>query len=146
MADTGTQSFDNHARIVPAYHYFTFFLLVAYALWAIYRVVTDFSVDRVMALVAAVALVMIFFFARVFALKVQDRVIRLEMRLRLERLLPEDLRPRIGELTIDQLCALRFASDGELGDLTRRVLTGGIADRKAIKKLVQAWEADHLRA
>ena len=146
MAPSGDQNFDNHTRTVPAYHMFTFALIVINALWSIYRVATDFSWDRLMTLFVAVALVMIFFFARTFALTVQDRVIRLEMRLRLAQLLPPDLRPRINELTVDQFCALRFASDAELPELTRRVLTDNVGDRKTIKKMIKTWEADWLRA
>jgi hypothetical protein len=146
MAQPAVQSFENHTRTIPAYHYFTFGLLAANALWAIYRVVTDFSVDRLMTLFVAVALIMMFFFARIFALRVQDRVIRLEMRLRLAQLLPADLRPRINDLSVGQLCALRFAPDAELPELTRRVLADNIRDRKAIKRMVRNWEADVLRA
>lgn len=146
MAQPGVQNFQNHTRIVPAYHMFTFGLIVINALWSIYRVATDFSADRLMTLFVAVALVMVFFFARTFALTVQDRVIRLEMRLRLAQLLPPDLRPRINELTIDQLCALRFASDAELPELTRRVLIDHVGDRKTIKQMIKTWEADWLRA
>ena len=146
MAQPAAQTFENHARLIPAYHYFTFGLIFVNALWAIYRVATDFSVDRLMTLFVAVALVMIFFFARTFALTVQDRVIRLEMRLRLAQVLPADLRPRINDLSVNQLCALRFAPDAELPDLTRRVLADNIRDRKSIKRMVKNWEADVLRA
>ncbi len=81
-----------------------------------------------------------------FALTVQDRVIRLEERLRFERLLPEDLKARIPEFTVAQLVSLRFASDAELPALARKVLSDNLTDRKTIKKLVQNWRADHLRA
>ena len=146
MAQPGVQTFENHTRTVPAYHMFTFFLIVINALWSIYRVATDFSWDRLMTLFVAIALAMVFFYARAFVLTVQDRVIRLEMRLRLAQVLPADLRPRINELTVSQLCALRFASDAELPDLTRRVLTDNVGDRKSIKKMIKNWEADWLRA
>jgi hypothetical protein len=146
MAQSSGQSFENHARFVPTYHGFAFALILLNAFWSIYRTATDFSVDRLMTLFVALALIVIFFYARIFTLTVQDRVIRLEMRLRLQRLLPTDLQGRIGELTVDQLVALRFASDDELPELTKRVLTDGIADRKSIKKMVESWEADLLRA
>jgi len=87
-----------------------------------------------------------FFLARIFALTVQDRVIRLEMRLRLRDLLPADLQPRIPEFTRAQLVALRFAGDRELPALARRVLEERLTDRKAIKAMIVDWQADHLRA
>jgi len=77
---------------------------------------------------------------------VQDRVIRLEERLRCERLLPADLKPRIAEFTVSQLVALRFASDAELPALARKVLDEKISERKPIKQLVKNWRADYLRA
>jgi hypothetical protein len=88
----------------------------------------------------------LFFAARVFALTVQDRVIRLEMRLRMKDVLPADLQPRILEFTPGQLVALRFASDGELPDLARAVLKDGIKDKKTIKQMITHWQADELRA
>ena len=99
-----------------------------------------------MALLLAVALVIVYLFARAFALTVQDRVIRLEMRLRMREVLPADLLPRIPEFTRGQLVALRFASDAELPALARRVLDERLTDRKAIKQLVREWQADTLRA
>jgi hypothetical protein len=87
-----------------------------------------------------------FFFARLFALAVQDRVIRLEERLRLERLLPPDLQPRIQDFATAQLVALRFASDAELPALARKVLAENITDRKVIKRMIQNWRPDYQRA
>ena len=84
--------------------------------------------------------------SRTQALTVQDRVIRLEMRLKLRGLLPPDLQPRISELTPRQLVALRFASDAELPDLVREVLAGKLATSKEIKMRVRSWQSDWLRA
>jgi hypothetical protein len=81
-----------------------------------------------------------------FALKVQDRVIRLEERLRCQRLLPADLQPRITEFAAGQLIALRFASDAELPALARKVLDEKLTERKAIKQLIKNWKPDYLRA
>ena len=114
--------------------------------WSIYRLVHAFSVDRVISLLVAVALLLLAFTARVFALTVQDRVIRLEMRLRMQQVLPQDLRARIPEFEVGQLVALRFAGDAELPELARKVLDGKLTDRKAIKQLVKDWQADFLRA
>ena len=98
------------------------------------------------ALLLAIALVLLFFYARVFALTVQDRVIRLEMRLRLTQLLPADLQSRVNDFTVAQLVGLRFASDQELPDLARKVLEEKLTDRKVIKQLVRHWQPDLLRA
>ena len=98
-----------------------------------------------MSALLAVGLMLLFFFARTFALGVQDRVIRLEERLRLDRILPDDLSPSINDYTTNQLVALRFASDDELPDLSRKILDEGISDRKTIKKMIINWRADHQR-
>lgn len=146
MAQTTPQTYANHTRIVPAYHMGAFPILVINLLWSGYKVVRSFSGDSVVALLVAVALLLIFFHARIFVLKVQDRVIRLEMTLKLEKLLPADLRPRIKDFTVDQLIALRFASDEELPDLARKVLTENVSTRKAIKQMIKKWNPDYLRA
>jgi hypothetical protein len=146
MAATKVQTFENHARIIPAYHFLTFGILVFNALWCIYVAISVPSMDSLVRLLVAIALLFLFFFARVFALTVQDRVIRLEMALRLRDVLPPDLRTRVGELTVKQLVALRFASDAEMPALVATVLADGIHDQKTIKKMVRSWQADHLRA
>jgi hypothetical protein len=139
------QSFQNHAKVVPLYHYFTFALVAVYLLNRLYLLVTSPSMGTVMGVVGALSIFMVFFWARVFALKVQDRVIRLEMHLRVLQLAP-DLASRFGEFTMNQLCSLRFASDAELPELARKVLADKLDDRKAIKQMVRQWQADHLRA
>jgi hypothetical protein len=139
------QTYANHAKVVPAYHYLTFALVAVYLFYRLYLLATGPSVANAMGLIAAVALLMIMFWARIFALRVQDRVIRLEMHLRVVNLAP-DLSPRFGEFTLNQLCALRFASDAELPELARKVLSEKLDDRTAIKKMVREWQADHARA
>src|SRR3990172_9674884 len=99
------QTFENHARIVPLFHIVALPILALNFLWSLYRVVTRFGMDSVVALLVAFALIVVALFSRVFSLTAQDRVIRLEMRLRMRELLPADLQPRIGEFTV----ALRFA-------------------------------------
>ena len=146
MAEKFPQTFENHARIVPAYHFVAFPLFAVNAFFTLYQAVTDFSWGNLVAFGVAVALILLFFLARVMALTVQDRVIRLEETLRMRALLPADLQTRIGEFTVKQLVALRFASDAELPGLARQVLDGRIQDQKAIKKMVRAWRADYQRA
>jgi hypothetical protein len=121
-------------------------ILAVVFLWTLGRMATGFTADRLIVFLLTTATLMLFFLARIFALTVQDRVIRLEMRLRLAQLLPPDLRPRIGELTPKQMVALRFASDQELPDLVRTVLTDRIQDGKAIKRMIRDWQGDYLRA
>lgn len=84
--------------------------------------------------------------ARVMALAVQDRVIRLEMRLKLRELLPASMQADIGKLTVRQMVGLRFASDAELPELVKRVLSGELRDQKAIKAAIKDWQADWQRA
>lgn len=139
------QTLENHTRMVPGYHYVTSLLLLAALVLSIVAAVRDFSLTHLTLVVLTLGAVMAGFYAREFPLGVQNRIIRLEERLRLERLLPDDLKARIGELTTKQLIGLRFASDAEVAELTRKVLTDGITDRKAIKSLVREWRADHER-
>ncbi|HYL68508.1 MAG TPA: DUF6526 family protein [Candidatus Limnocylindria bacterium] len=141
-----SQNFENHAKFVPAFHFFILPVFLFNVIWCITRLIRSFSVESVVSLVLALAFFLLAFYARIFALTVQDRLIRLEMRLRLQQLLPQDFCPRIPEFTVDQLVALRFASDAELPALCRKVLDDKIADRKTIKKMVQNWQADLLRA
>lgn len=141
-----TQNFENHVKWVPAFHFFVLPVFLLNIFWAIYRLVHGVSVESAVSLVLALAFFVLAFYARIFALAVQDRLIRLEMRLRMQQLLPQELRPRIPDFTVDQLVALRFASDAELPGLCRKVLDGKIADRKAIKKMIQNWQPDLVRA
>ncbi len=145
MAHPAPQNYKNHRRFVPLYHFVLFGILVINLLWSCFRAFRGFSFETAWGILMALALLAISFYIRIFALTVQDRVIRLEMRLRLKDLLPGDLRGRIAELTPSQLIALRFASDAELPDLVREVLSNDIQDRDVIKRKVRDWQADHLR-
>ena len=140
------QTYKKHARWLPAYHFFVMPVLLANTLNAIRHVWLLPTLGMVSQLIVAVALLMLGFLARVMTLTVQDRVIRLEMRLRLHGVLPLDLQPRINELTCRQLVAMRFASDAELTELVREVLEGKLATSKEIKQRVKNWQADWLRA
>jgi Family of unknown function (DUF6526) len=141
-----TQNFSNHTKFVPAFHFFTLPVLVLNLGWSCYRwKISEFSFGGLVNVLLGVALILGFLFARLFALTVQDRVIRLEERLRLERLLPDDLKLRIEEFSISELVGLRFACDAELPALARKVLAENLRDRKQIKRLVQNWKPDNLR-
>jgi hypothetical protein len=141
------QNFANHAKFFPPFHFFVLPVLIFNFGWSIYRwKAFGFSLDGFVAVVVALALLVGFLTTRVAALKVQDRVIRLEERLRYQRLLPADLQPRIGDFTVNQFISLRFASDAELPALARKVLDEKLDERKAIKQLVKNWKPDYLRA
>ena len=139
------QTYANHAKLVPVFHFVGSPLLLVLLGWTTWRIIKIPSADSAMALVLVVVLALAYFYGRMFAMGVQDRVIRLEERLRMERLLDADLKARIPEFTTEQLIGLRFASDEELPALARRVLAEGIVDRKTIKMAVKSWRADHQR-
>jgi hypothetical protein len=143
------QTYRTHRKFVPLYHFVTSAILLLNLVWQIYRLFRGFPgqplPDRVIGLLVAVALIIIFAYLRLFPLKVQDRLIRLEMQQRLARLLPPDLQRRIPELSAGQLIGLRFAADEELPELTRSVLEEGIRSREAIKQKIRRWQADDMR-
>lgn len=149
MSQTKEQNYANHVRYVPAYHYVAFGILALNLLWSIYRLFRygpNAWFQEPMRLLMAIALLIIFFYARLFAITVQDRIIRLEMTLRLEKLLQGEMRSRIKEFTVKQLVALRFASDEELPELAAKVLAEKITDIKKIKQMIKRWNPDYLRA
>jgi hypothetical protein len=147
MANQKPQNLQNHVRLVPPFHMFVLPVFLLNIGWTIYHIVkTGISFESVLGVLMAFALITFALFARLFALSVQDRVIRLEMRLRLAEVLPVDLRPRIPEFTVAQLVSMRFASDAELPALARKVLDQKMSDRKAIKQLIKDWQGDYVRA
>jgi hypothetical protein len=143
---SSSQSFDNHTKLVPAYHGFVFPVLAINWFWSWYRLWSAPGIDPVIGVLVASALIGLALYARLFALRVQDRVIRLEMRLRLARCLPAAAQPDVDRFTMSQLIALRFASDEELPELAARVLEENLHDRREIKKRIRNWQADHHRA
>lgn len=146
MEKPTAQSFKSHVRLVPMFHFFILPVLIVNAVWRLVQLKNGITFGSIMAALLAVTLFVFAGYARTFALSVQDRVIRLEMELRLEKLLPLELRPRIGEFTVNQLIALRFACDDELPALAKQVLDEKIADRKTIKSRVKTWKPDFMRA
>lgn len=144
MAEKVPQSLSNHARFDPPFHFFVLPVFAITVIVAIVDLVRYPSLSAawlvVLALAAATAVVKM----RTYALKVQDRVIRLEERLRLAILLDKPLRARITELSESQLVGLRFASDAELPALTARTLSEKLS-RAEIKKAVTQWRPDYWR-
>lgn len=151
MAENTPQTYANHRRLDPLFH---FFLGPVFLLGVILSLVhffyhfreSDFrdNLHSFLLIVLALALLTLVFKFRLYSLKVQDRVIRLEERLRLIQLLSEPLRSRIPELTEDQLIGLRFASDAEVSKLVERALNEKLK-RKDIKKAIQNWRPDYWR-
>ncbi len=139
------QSYANHVRKLPSLYIAASLAALAGLLGAAIELVRHPSLATVSLLLVALAAGLGVYYARVNALRVQDRVIRLEEQLRCERLLPEELRPRAEGLSFDQVAALRFASDAELAELVRAALDEGLVERDAIKRRVRAWRADWFR-
>ena len=145
-AASNTQSAANHARYVPGFHFLTGSLTILILGFMLTRFAKATSVDTGVNVLIGLALVLQFWYLRAFPLAVQDRLIRLEERLRLEKLLPADLKGRSEEFTSDQLIGLRFASDAELPALAKKVLDENIATRAAVKAQIRTWRPDHMRA
>jgi hypothetical protein len=145
MSEAVPQTYATHRRYVPAFHFVTAGLLLLNFVWSVVVIFRHFSPTAVINALTAVALLLLFNYARAFAVGNQDRIIRLEMGLRLERLLPADLKGRIGEFTRGQLVGMRFASDGELPALAKQVLGDKTLGAEQIKKLVKDWQGDYHR-
>lgn len=139
------QSFANHARWRPAFHFVSTPILIFALGYAANAFMGSPSVSSAAYLALALGATAALLLGRTHALGVQDRVIRLEERLRLATLLPDDMKGRVNEFTTDQLIGMRFASDGELPELARRVLAGEFDSRKAIKGAIKQWRPDHQR-
>jgi hypothetical protein len=134
----------HHARFDPLFHFFLAPVALIVLIVMIYRTVNDPTWDSALHIVIALWALVAAFKIRLYALKVQDRVIRLEERLRLKEVLPASLQPSIASLTEDQLIGLRFASDGELADLVQKAVDQKL-DRKQIKQSIKNWRPDFLR-
>jgi uncharacterized protein DUF6526 len=143
---TATQNYRNHARFFPLFHFVALPILLLNFLNTVRHVWLAPNRSTAWTMVVAFGLVVLALSARVMALTVQDRVIRLEMQLRLMRVLPPDLHGRIGQLQREHFVALRFAGDDELPTLVREILEGRLQSRKDIKLRVKNWQADWLRA
>ncbi len=137
------QNLQNHTRYVPLFHFVTLGLVTA-NLVRVGRGLEPFTTDSVLSFGAAVALALLCWYVRAFPLTVQDRVIRLEERLRLQQLAPE-LAARTDGIAVGQWTALRFASDAEFPELVSAVLDGKLTRSADIKRAIRQWRPDHLR-
>ena len=142
MADI--QTYKNHTRWLPPFHFFAAPVLLVNVFYQARNLYVAPSGAAGFALLVAAALLTTAFLARTQALAAQDRVIQLEMRLRLQGLLPTDLQGRVRDLSVAQLVGLRFASDGELPDLVRAALKDNLS-QSDIKKAIKQWVPDTTR-
>lgn len=138
------QTYANHARFVPLYHFVAGPILIANAIYAIWQLKNGFGLGSILVAATAVALILIAFFTRFFALKAQDRVIRLEERLRLREVLLPSQHADIARLTIGQIVALRFASDAEISALVAASVNENLSSSD-IKKRITTWVPDETR-
>ena len=140
-----TQTRTTHRRFIPLWHFFALPVLIINVFVLGVHLFRFPSLANGWGVVVAIALVVAIFLSRAMPLRAQDRVIRLEERLRLDKVLPADLRGRIDDLTPEQLIGLRFAPDEEVPQLTRRALSGELRTRVDIKNAIANWRPDHLR-
>ena len=144
MSNSSQQSLKNHGRLDPPFHVVLFFVLLANLVFAIFHLVHHRNISSAWFLVLSVTAFIPFFKLRTYPLKVQDRVIRLEERLRLQALAPAEWHAQIYRLTEDQLIGLRFAADNEVVELAKQALEGNL-NRKQIKERIKSWRADNWR-
>jgi hypothetical protein len=145
MADQ-TQSYSSHRRFIPLWHFVALPIVLGGVLVEADRMY-KYGIHKGTAwdLIYAIGVLLAVFYSRVMAMTVQDRVIRLEMRLRLSGVLPDSLKARVNDLTPKQLVGLRFASDAELPGLVEQCLSGSLKDGEAVKKQIKTWVPDFLR-
>lgn len=141
-----SQSYRNHRRYFPLFHYVALPILLANVVVAVMHAVRRPSAWNAWIVVVSLALVSGLVASRASTLYVQNRVIALEMRLRLAATLPPELRTRISELRLRQLIGLRFAGDTELPSLVERCLRGELATADAVKREIREWRSDYVRA
>ncbi len=144
MAERKTQTAENHAMIDPPFHYFLLPVLAIALGRSVWQLIKGINPDTIWGFVVVIAATVAVFKIRVYALKVQDRLIRLEETIRMERVLPESARPMIRELDEDQMVGLRFASDAELPALVEKTLANKWK-RADIKKAIVNWRPDYYR-
>jgi hypothetical protein len=144
MAEVKVQNFQNHARFDPLYHFLVAPVALITVIVAAYQITQRQNLADAWFFILSVALLVAFLKIRTYALKVQDRVIRLEEELRMEHVLPADLKARIPELTVSQIVALRFAPNAELPGLVQQALTNNWSS-KEIKKNIVNWRPDYFR-
>jgi len=141
-----TQNYANHRRRFLLYHMFVMPIVLVQVVLTGVELARAPSIHNAWNVVFAIGVAAGFVAARTMVLTVQTRLIGLEMRLRLAAILPADLALHIPEIPLRHLVALRFAGDGELPDLVRRCLAGELRTPDEVKRQIQHWRADFVRA
>jgi hypothetical protein len=144
MAAKTPQTKSNHVRFDPFFHFFLIPLSLLIFVWTVVHLVRHGGSASGLLVAISGVQILALTKARLYSLKVQDRVIRLEERLRLAMLAPDDIRSRVSELTESQLIALRFASDAELPTLAQKALNENLTN-KQIKDSILTWRPDYWR-
>jgi hypothetical protein len=140
------QSYANHRRVFPLYHLFALPVLLAHVVVTLVGALREPTLWTFWTFLVSIGLVAAVVANRASTIIVQNRLIGLEMRLRLATVLPVELCQRIPELNIKQLVGLRYAGDAELPGLVERCLRGELATADAVKRAVTQWRPDHVRA
>jgi hypothetical protein len=144
MSETTPQNFKNHGRLDPAYHFGVLPLLAINFIYSIVHLFRHLNPPNIWLVVMAFVLVVLALKVRTYSLKMQDRLIRLEERLRLQSLAPTEWHAQIYRLSEDQLAGLRFAGDGEVVALAKQALEENLK-RKQIKERIKDWRGDYWR-
>jgi hypothetical protein len=139
------QSYQNHRRFLPLWHFFVIPVLLINVFVVIKRAISGPTLTTGWDVLVALALFFGVFLSRLMPLIAQDRLIRLEERTRFGRVLPQDMREAGEGLTRSQYVALRFAPDEEVPELVRRIRAGELTSAADIKRAIKNWRADHLR-
>ncbi|MGH9928551.1 MAG: DUF6526 family protein, partial [Pyrinomonadaceae bacterium] len=140
-----TQNFANHTRWHPPFHFFVLPVMLINFVWWVVEFVKAPGITSGWLIVVSLALLMLTLFVRTNSLKVQDRIIQLEEKLRYQQVLSPALVQQTGALTVGQIVALRFAGDDELEELVRQVVAGKLPKPKDIKQAIKNWRADTFR-
>ncbi|MGB5463938.1 MAG: DUF6526 family protein [Aureibaculum sp.] len=139
-----TQNYANHARFVPLYHFFTVIgtlVLLIGSIVNLYKSSSANLYDATLIVFGSLLLTFIAFYARVFALKAQDRAIKAEENFRHYVLTGKVLDKK---LTVRQIIGLRFAPDEEFPELAKKAVADNMSE-KEIKKAIKNWKGDHYR-
>jgi hypothetical protein len=144
MSESKPQNFKNHGRFDPPYHFFLTIVVIANLVISVVFLVHHLSFYPIWFVVLSFAAFIALFKMRLYPVRVQDRVIRLEERIRLQELAPAEWHTQMSHLTEDQLIGLRFASDDEVVELAKQALEHNL-NRKQIKERIKSWRADNWR-